>query len=152
MEKYKVGKVLGDGTFGSVTKAINYHTAETVAIKRMKKKFFKWEDCAALPEIKSLIKFHHPNIVQLYEIIKFNNDLYFVFEFLDRNVYQMMKDRGKMFSETQIRNIIYQTLQGLAYIHRHGYFHRDLKPENLLELNGKFKYKFLPKKFKIGKN
>lgn len=50
-----------------------------------------------------------------------------------------MKDRQKGFTETQIRNIIYQTLQGLAYMHRHGYFHRDMKPENLLESNNTVK-------------
>ena len=83
------------------------------------------------------MKFNHPNIVQLHELIKSNNELYFVFEFMDKNVYQLMKDRQKPFNVTQIRNIIYQTLQGLAYIHRNGYFHRDMKPENLLELNGK---------------
>ena len=27
---------------------------------------------------------------------------------------------------------MYQTLQGLAYMHKQGYFHRDMKPENLL--------------------
>lgn len=136
MEKYKVGKILGDGTFGSVTKATNNETGQIVAIKKMKKKFFKWEDCISLPEIKSLMKFNHPNIVQLHELIKSNNELFFVFEFMDKNVYQLIKDRQKPFNETQIRNIIYQTLQGLAYIHRNGYFHRDMKPENLLELNG----------------
>ena len=136
MEKYKIGKILGDGTFGSVTKGINTMNGQVVAIKKMKKKFFKWEECVGLPEIKSLIKFHHPNIVNIYEIIKYNNDLYFVFEYMEKNVYQLMKDRKKPLTEPQIRNIMYQTLQGLAYIHRHGYFHRDLKPENLLELNG----------------
>ncbi len=25
-----------------------------------------------------------------------------------------------------------QVLQGLAFMHKHGYFHRDMKPENLL--------------------
>lgn len=27
---------------------------------------------------------------------------------------------------------MFQTLQGLAYMHKYNYFHRDLKPENLL--------------------
>jgi serine/threonine protein kinase len=27
---------------------------------------------------------------------------------------------------------IWQVLQGLAFMHKHGYFHRDMKPENLL--------------------
>ena len=31
-----------------------------------------------------------------------------------------------------IRNIMFQSLQGLAYMHKHNYLHRDLKPENLL--------------------
>ena len=30
---------------------------------------------------------------------------------------------------------MYQTLLGLAYMHKHGFFHRDLKPENLLVKN-----------------
>lgn len=128
MDKYKVGKVLGDGTFGSVTKAVNTVTGQVVAIKKMKNKFNKWEDCINLLEIKALTKFHHPNIVNLYELIKFNNELHFVFEYMEQNVYQLMKDLKKPLPEVVIRNIIYQTLQGLAYMHRHGYFHRDLKP------------------------
>ena len=66
----------------------------------MKNKFYKWDDCVNLQEIKSLMKFHHPNIVRLYEIIKHNNDLYFIFEFLDQNVYQLMRERAKQFTET----------------------------------------------------
>jgi protein kinase len=27
---------------------------------------------------------------------------------------------------------VVQVLQGLAFMHKHGYFHRDMKPENLL--------------------
>ena len=34
--------------------------------------------------------------------------------------------------ESEIKDIIYQTLLGLAYMHKYGYFHRDMKPENLL--------------------
>ena len=43
MEKYKLGKPLGDGGFGSVTKGINENTGQVVAIKRMKKKYATWE-------------------------------------------------------------------------------------------------------------
>eukprot|EP01016_Furgasonia_blochmanni_P051987 TRINITY_DN8249_c0_g1_i1.p1 TRINITY_DN8249_c0_g1~~TRINITY_DN8249_c0_g1_i1.p1 ORF type:complete len:370 (+),score=43.04 TRINITY_DN8249_c0_g1_i1:1221-2330(+) len=139
MDKYKKLKSLGDGTFGSVVKAVEIATGRVVAIKRMKKKYFKWEECITLPEIKSLIKLHHPNIVDLIEVIKQDNDLFFVFEYLDQNIFQLMKDRQRYFNEPQIRNIIYQTLQGLGYMHRQGYFHRDLKPENLLECKGTVK-------------
>jgi protein kinase len=36
MEKYKIGKTLGDGTFGTVFLAVNEQTGEQVAIKKMK--------------------------------------------------------------------------------------------------------------------
>uniref|UniRef100_A0A3Q2ZTZ0 Male germ cell-associated kinase n=1 Tax=Kryptolebias marmoratus TaxID=37003 RepID=A0A3Q2ZTZ0_KRYMA len=39
---------------------------------------------------------------------------------------------NKMFTENEIRNIMFQVLSGLAFVHKHGFFHRDMKPENLL--------------------
>ena len=80
---------------------------EIVAIKKMKKKYYKWDACISLREILSLMKLHHPNIVQLYEVILEKNVLHFVFEYLDLNVYQLMKDRKRLFSEHQIRNIMF---------------------------------------------
>jgi protein kinase len=133
MDKYKIVKTLGEGTYGSVVKAINKSTNEEVAIKKMKKKFYTWEECMALKEIKSLRKLNHCNIVKLKEVIRVNDDLYFVFEFMEQNVYQLMKDRPTTgFPENQIKCIIFQTLHGLAYMHKHGFFHRDMKPENML--------------------
>ena len=46
----------------------------------------------------------------------------------DCNLYQLMKDRDRLFPEARIRSWCHQVLQGLAYIHKHGYFHRDMKP------------------------
>jgi protein kinase len=63
MEKYSGFKTIGDGTYGSVVKAMNTKTGEIVAIKKMKKKYYKWDACISLREIQSLIKLHHPNIV-----------------------------------------------------------------------------------------
>ena len=40
-----------------------------------------------LGEIKTLQKLNHPNIVSLHEIIKQNNELLFVFEYMHRNIY-----------------------------------------------------------------
>ncbi|XP_020093819.1 cyclin-dependent kinase F-4 isoform X1 [Ananas comosus] len=132
MDRYKVIKEVGDGTFGSVWRAINKQTGEVVAIKKMKRKYFSWEECVNLREVKSLRRMNHPNIVKLKEIIRENNILYIVFEYMECNLYQLMKDRGKVFSEVEVRNWCFQIFQGLAYMHQRGYFHRDLKPENLL--------------------
>jgi hypothetical protein len=48
------------------------------------------------------------------------------------NVYQLMKDREKLFSEAELKNWCFQVFQGLAYMHQCGYFHPDLKPGNYL--------------------
>lgn len=82
--------------------------------------------------IQSLKKLSHANVVKLKEVIRENDILYFVFEYMKENLYQLMKDRDKFFPEPVIRNMVYQVLQGLAFMHKHGFFHRDMKPENLL--------------------
>lgn len=132
MERYKLIKEVGDGTFGSVWRAINKQSGEVVAIKKMKKKYYSWEECVNLREVKSLRKMNHPNIVKLKEVIRENDVLYFVFEYMECNLYQLIKDREKLFSEAEVRNWCFQVFQGLSYMHQRGYFHRDLKPENLL--------------------
>ncbi len=133
MDQYKVIKVIGDGTFGTVTKAVDLRTeGEVVAIKKMKKKFLSWEECMQLREIKSLKKLAHPNIVKLKEVIRVNDMLHLVFEFVESDLYTVVKARSGSLSEAEIQSILYQTLQGVAYTHRNGFFHRDLKPENLL--------------------
>ncbi|XP_026869436.2 serine/threonine-protein kinase MAK isoform X4 [Electrophorus electricus] len=99
----------------------------------MKRKFYSWEECMNLREVKSLKKLNHANVVKLKEVIRENDHLYFVFEYMKENLYQLMKDReNKMFTENEIRNIMFQVLSGLAFVHKHGFFHRDMKPENLL--------------------
>ncbi|XP_057416236.1 cyclin-dependent kinase F-4-like [Lotus japonicus] len=132
MERYKLIKEVGDGTFGSVWRAISKQNSEVVAIKKMKKKYYSWEECVNLREVKSLRKMNHPNVVKLKEVIRECDILYLVFEYMDCNLYQLMKKREKLFSEDEVRNWCFQVFQGLAYMHQRGYFHRDLKPENLL--------------------
>ncbi|XP_029041473.1 serine/threonine-protein kinase ICK isoform X3 [Osmia lignaria lignaria] len=132
MNRYITLNQLGDGTFGSVVLGERIDTGEKVAIKRMKRKYYSWEEAMNLREVKSLKKLSHANVVKLKEVIRENDVLYFVFEYMKENLYQLMKDRDKLFPEPVIRNIVYQVLQGLAFMHKHGFFHRDMKPENLL--------------------
>ncbi|KER27362.1 hypothetical protein T265_13805 [Opisthorchis viverrini] len=113
----------------------------------MKKKFFSWDECLNLREVKTLKRLNHPNIVKLREVIRENDELFFVFEYMRENLYEMIKRRTKLFPEEVVRNIMWQVLDGLAFMHKQahvikhfnallpvfqGFFHRDMKPENLL--------------------
>ncbi|XP_046919362.1 serine/threonine-protein kinase dyf-5 [Dermatophagoides farinae] len=132
MNRYVTLSQLGDGTYGSVFLGQKIDTGERVAIKKMKRKYFSWEECMNLREVKSLQKLSHPNLIKLKEVIREDNTLYFVFEYMKENLYQLIKDREKPFAEKINCNILYQILQGLSFMHKHGFFHRDIKPENLL--------------------
>ncbi|KAM6948368.1 serine/threonine-protein kinase MAK-like [Aplochiton taeniatus] len=132
MNRYTTMRQLGDGTYGSVFMGKSKDSGELVAIKRMKRKFYSWDECMNLREVKSLKKLSHTNVVKLKEVVRENDYLYFVFEYMKENLYQLMKDRNKFFPESVVRNMTFQILQGLSFIHKHGYFHRDMKPENLL--------------------
>ena len=107
-------------------------TREKVAIKTMKRKYHSWNEVMDLREVKSLKKLNHPNVVKLKEVIRENNRLYFVFEYVKGDLLGLMRDTADLFSEGAVRTIIFQILQALAYMHRNGFFHRDLKPENIL--------------------
>ncbi|XP_059468544.1 serine/threonine-protein kinase MAK isoform X2 [Neocloeon triangulifer] len=132
MNRYVTLTQLGDGTYGSVVLGQRVDTGEKVAIKKMKRKYFSWDEAMSLREVKSLKKLSHTNVIKLKEVIRENDTLYFVFEYMKENLYQLMKERDKLFPESVVRNMIFQVLQGLAFMHRNGFFHRDMKPENLL--------------------
>lgn len=101
----------------------------------MKQKYTSWDECINLRELKSLRKLVHVNIVKLKEVVRVNDELSFVFEYLDKNIFQLYdecKKSGTTLPEPVIRVIFYQIANALSYIHKHGFFHRDLKPENIL--------------------
>eukprot|EP01062_Namystynia_karyoxenos_P019120 TRINITY_DN17165_c0_g2_i1.p1 TRINITY_DN17165_c0_g2~~TRINITY_DN17165_c0_g2_i1.p1 ORF type:complete len:711 (+),score=196.00 TRINITY_DN17165_c0_g2_i1:212-2344(+) len=137
MERYQVLKQIGDGTYGAVMKALHRQTQEVVAVKRFKQKFYTWEECVNLREVQALRKLnHHPNIVKLREVIREHNQLYFVFEYMDGDLLHAMKEAALSgqngLPHAKIRNVTYQTLQAITYMHKLGFMHRDLKPENIL--------------------
>ncbi|CAM8876293.1 unnamed protein product [Rhodiola kirilowii] len=125
-------KGVGEGTFGSVWQALNVETGEIVAIKKMKKKYHYLGRMHGFTRSEVIAKMNHPNVMKLKEVVRENDMLYFVFEYMECNLYELIKDRRTLFSESEVRNWCYQVFQGLAYMHHRGYFHRDLKPENLL--------------------
>ena len=56
----------------------------------MKKSFSSWDEAMQLREVKSLRKLNHHNIVKLKEVIREKDSLYFVFEFMTKNLYEMI--------------------------------------------------------------
>lgn len=78
MDKYKLIKAVGEGTFGSVTKAVNLQTNEVVAIKELKATQ-SWEEATQMMEVKALRKLNNnPNVIKIHELIRRNEKIYIV--------------------------------------------------------------------------
>ncbi|WVF70293.1 hypothetical protein IAT40_005082 [Kwoniella sp. CBS 6097] len=157
--KYTELKCLGDGSFGTVW-LCDWHSPvksdvllsamqcgagarpewagkRLVALKRMKRVWEGgWKQAKTLGELVSLSKIPpHPAIIPLYDafISPKSRELYFVFECMEGNLYQLTKSRrGRPLAAGLIASCFHQVSAGLHHIHHYGYFHRDMKPENLL--------------------
>ncbi|KRX11020.1 Protein kinase-like domain [Pseudocohnilembus persalinus] len=133
---YQVIKVVGDGSFGVVSKAVNTQTGEMVAIKQMKQDYENWDECLKLRELKALQKLkNHINIIKLKEIVQVEKKLNFITEYVQQNIWDYYNDQkktGRPLSHDTIKSIFYQLCSAIKYMHQHGFFHRDLKPENIL--------------------
>lgn len=131
MQRYRTGSIINDGAYGIIWQAFT-ETGDLVAIKKLKHKFTTWQECMELREVKALKKLSHPNVLKLREVIREGEELYFVFDHCERNIYSVMKSLTQPLKEEHARLVLYQLLSGLAYIHQEGFFHRDIKPENIL--------------------
>jgi calcium-dependent protein kinase len=133
-EVYKIGKVLGSGSFGEVRKVIHKETNEIRAVKIFRK------DLAVsnltieklMEEIQLLKVLDHPNIIRLYEFFEDTKRFYIVMELCNGGELFDEILNKQSFSESVAATIIYQLISAVAYMHSKKIVHRDLKPENIL--------------------
>ena len=60
------------------------------------------------------------------------NRLYLVFEYLEKNLLEVLEENPNGIELDQVCHYIYQLLKAIEYCHRRDVIHRDIKPENLL--------------------
>jgi len=75
----------------------------------------------------------HPQIPDLLAYFSQDNQQYLVQEFIEgENLAEELANKGKTFTETQIRSLLNDLLSILIFIHQKGVIHRDIKPENII--------------------
>lgn len=148
---YTVGKVLGQGGFG-----ITYMGSDTRLQRPVAVKEFFLQGCVRrgtfvtpstsvslddfesmkqrfLQEARTLARFSHPSIVQIYDVFEENGTAYIVMEFLrGKPLSKILEERGGPLDEQEAVNYVVKVCEALEIVHGAGLLHRDIKPDNII--------------------
>ncbi|EJD76659.1 CMGC/DYRK/HIPK protein kinase, variant [Loa loa] len=134
--QYEVLEFLGKGTFGQVVKAWKKGTNEIVAIKILKKHPSYARQGQIEVSILSRLSNENAeefNFVRAYECFQHKHHTCLVFEMLEQNLYDFLKqNKFNPLPLSSIRPIVQQVLTALLKLKHLGLIHADLKPENIM--------------------
>lgn len=133
MNRYELGRMLGQGTFAKVYHARHLASNQSVAIKVIDKE--KVLRVGMIEQIKREISImrlvRHPNVVHLHEVMASKSKIYFAMEYVRGGELFGKVARGRL-KEDAARKYFQQLIGAVDFCHSRGVYHRDLKPENLL--------------------
>ncbi|XP_017970959.1 PREDICTED: cyclin-dependent kinase G-2 isoform X1 [Theobroma cacao] len=126
---------IDEGTYGVVYRARDKKTGEIVALKKVKmEKEREGFPLTSLREINILLSFHHPSIVDVKEVVVGSNldSIFMVMEYMEHDLKGLMETMKQAFSQSEVKCLMLQLLEGVKYLHDNWVLHRDLKTSNLL--------------------
>lgn len=131
---YQIVRLLGKGGMGIVYEATHLNLRRQVAVKlfprlgssnnQLEKRFRR--------EISALASVMHPNVVQAFDSRSTDSCHYLVMEYVDGIDLSAVTKRVGAWPVEAACEVIYQTAQGLGYLHSREMVHRDIKPSNLM--------------------
>ncbi|KTG47670.1 hypothetical protein cypCar_00014786, partial [Cyprinus carpio] len=132
MDKYKIGKVIGDGNFAVVKECVERSTGKEFALKIIDKIKCRGKEHLIESEVAVLRRVKHPNIIMLIEEVDTPTELYLVMELVKGgDLFDSITSSTK-YTERDASVMVFNLAAALKYLHRMCIVHRDIKPENLL--------------------
>ena len=138
---YKLGNIIGEGSYGRVYEALDEDRGQLIAVKIIDKNNLNTinnsnnnsQSLSSIEgEIEILSKLNHKNIVKYYDSSQSKNHLKIFFEYCECGSIAKMLSNYKSFNEKIIRKYTKEMLEGLEYLHAHSIIHRDIKGANIL--------------------
>ncbi len=133
--RYLLDDLIGQGGMGVVWRGRDRETGDSCAIKLLRSEFAA--DPAAVTrfvrERTALVRFRHPNVVTLRDMIVEGDCLALVMDFVaggDLSAYR--RGCGGTLPLDEALRVTAQVCEALAAAHAAGIVHRDLKPANIL--------------------
>ncbi|KAK1174908.1 serine/threonine-protein kinase DCLK2 isoform X1 [Acipenser oxyrinchus oxyrinchus] len=132
LDKYKIGKVIGDGNFAVVKECVERSTGKEFALKIIDKAKCSGKEHLIENEVAVLRRVKHPNIIMLIEEVDTAAELYLVMELVKGgDLFDAITSSTK-YTERDASAMVYNLAGALKYLHCLNIVHRDIKPENLL--------------------
>ncbi|MEO7042614.1 MAG: serine/threonine-protein kinase [Gemmatimonadaceae bacterium] len=131
---YELDKEIGRGGMGIVYRARDRRLKRLVAIKLLP------PDLAYRPDIRSRFlreaetsaQLSHPSIVPIYTVEEADNLVFFIMGYVNGDtIGQRLRQTGPMGAD-EVRRILCEVADALAYANARNVVHRDIKPDNIL--------------------
>ncbi|KAI3877597.1 hypothetical protein MKX03_037730 [Papaver bracteatum] len=135
VDEYERLNKIDEGTYGVVYRAKDKKTGEIVALKKVKmEKEREGFPLTSLREINILLSFHHESIVDVKEVVVGSNldSIFMAMEYMEHDLKGLMESMKQPFSQSEVKCLMLQLLEGVKYLHDNWVLHRDLKTSNLL--------------------
>ncbi|DBA02655.1 TPA: hypothetical protein N0F65_010480 [Lagenidium giganteum] len=134
VEKYKMGRIIGEGNFSIVKECIRKSDGSRYAVKCINKSSLNPKDRSNLvQEISILKELDHPHIIKLFDVYDDDSEMcYLVMEYAEGGELFDRIIAKEYYTEAEAKKVVKVVAKVLAFCHARGVTHRDLKPENLL--------------------
>ena len=133
--RYHILEKLGEGGMAVVYKAFDTRLERDVAVKFIRTERIAPQDLKQMlarfeREAKALARFHHPNIVTIFDYGEYGDIPFLIMEYLPGK--SLKKLAGQVVPWQQALKLLIPVAEALAYAHKRDVLHRDVKPGNIL--------------------
>lgn len=128
-KKYAL-KLIGEGSYAQVFVYYDEFYNKNIVIKRAKEDLNQKELERFKNEYRVLEKLNSPYVINVYRYDDYNDEYYM--EYAETTIEKFINHQNDTLSIEQRKNISFQIIKALEYVHSKGFLHRDLSYRNVL--------------------